>query len=110
MLLQFPVFIALYEVLAYSIELRHSPFVWYITDLSAPDPYWVTPILMGGAMVLQQWMTPSTGDPTQRKMMMLMPVVFTVMFLKAPSGLVIYWLVNNLLSIGQQYFTNRMAD
>jgi len=110
MLLQFPVFIALYEVLAYAIEMRHSPFVWYITDLSAPDPYYVTPILMGGAMVLQQWMTPSTGDPTQRKMMMMMPVVFTFMFLQAPSGLVIYWLVNNVLSIGQQYATNRMAD
>jgi YidC/Oxa1 family membrane protein insertase len=115
MFLQFPVFIALYQALSYAIELRQAPFVCFpsiylcINDLSAPDPYYVTPILMGVTMVLQQWMTPSAGDPTQKKMMMLMPVVFTWLFLNFPAGLVIYWLVNNVLSIAQQMITNRMA-
>ena len=115
MFLQMPVFIALYQALSYAIELRHAPFVCIpsiylcINDLSAPDPYYVTPILMGGTMVLQQWMTPSGGDPTQKKMMLMMPVVFTYLFLSFPSGLVLYWLVSNLLSIGQQVMTNKMA-
>jgi YidC/Oxa1 family membrane protein insertase len=115
MFLQFPVFIALYQALSYAIELRQAPFICIpsiylcINDLSAPDPYYVTPILMGVTMVLQQWMTPSAGDPTQKKMMMLMPVVFTWLFLNFPSGLVLYWLVNNVLSIAQQMITNRMA-
>jgi YidC/Oxa1 family membrane protein insertase len=115
MFLQFPVFIALYQALSYAIELRQAPFLCIpsiylcINDLSAPDPYYVTPILMGVTMVLQQWMTPSAGDPTQKKMMMLMPVVFTWLFLNFPAGLVIYWLVNNVLSIAQQMITNRMA-
>jgi YidC/Oxa1 family membrane protein insertase len=116
MFLQLPVFIALYQALSYAIELRHAPFVCIpsiflcINDLSAPDPYYVTPILMGGTMVLQQWMTPSGGDPTQKKMMLLMPVVFTYLFLSFPSGLVLYWLVSNVLSIAQQIITNKMAD
>jgi len=116
MLLQIPVFIALYQALSYAIELRHAGFICIpsiylcINDLSAPDPYYVTPILMGGSMALQQWMTPTGGDPMQRKMMLLMPVVFTYLFLSFPSGLVLYWLVNNVLSIGQQIITNRMAD
>ncbi len=115
MFLQFPVFIALYQALSYAIELRQAPFICIpsiylcINDLSAPDPHYVTPILMGVTMVLQQWMTPSAGDPTQKKMMMLMPVVFTWLFLNFPSGLVLYWLVNNVLSIAQQMITNRMA-
>lgn len=115
MFLQLPVFIALYQALSYAIELRHAPFVCFpsiylcINDLSAPDPYYVTPIIMGGTMVLQQWMTPSAGDPMQKKMMLLMPVVFTWLFLSFPSGLVLYWLVNNILSIGQQAVTNRMT-
>ncbi len=115
MFLQIPVFIALYQALSYAIELRHAPFLclpsiyFCIRDLSAPDPYYVTPILMGGTMVLQQWMTPSAGDPTQKKMMLLMPVVFTYMFLSFPSGLVLYWLVSNMLSIGQQLITNRLT-
>ncbi len=114
--LQLPVFIALYQTLSYAIELRHAGFVCIpsiylcINDLSAPDPYYVTPILMGGTMVLQQWMTPSAGDPMQRKMMLLMPVVFTYLFLSFPSGLVLYWLVSNVLSIAQQYLTNKMAN
>ena len=116
MFLQVPVFIALYQALSYAIELRHAGFVCIpsiylcINDLSAPDPYYVTPILMGGSMALQQWMTPSGGDPMQKKMMLLMPVVFTYLFLSFPSGLVLYWLVSNVLSIGQQLITNRMAD
>lgn len=115
MFLQLPVFIALYQALSYAIELRHAPFVCIpsiylcINDLSAPDPYYVTPIIMGGTMVLQQWMTPSAGDPMQKKMMLLMPVIFTYMFLSFPSGLVLYWLVSNLLSVGQQVLTNRMT-
>ncbi len=115
MFIQFPVFIALYQALSYAIELRHAPFICVpsiylcINDLSAPDPYYVTPVLMGGTMVLQQWMTPSAGDPMQKKMMLIMPVVFTYMFLSFPSGLVLYWLVSNVLGIGQQILTNRMA-
>jgi len=115
MLVQMPIFIALYQALSYAIELRQAPFVCIpsiflcINDLSAPDPFYVTPILMGGTMVLQQWMTPSAGDPMQKKMMLIMPVVFTYMFLSFPSGLVLYWLVSNVLGIGQQILTNRMA-
>jgi YidC/Oxa1 family membrane protein insertase len=115
MFLQLPVFIALYQALSYAIELRHAHFLCIpsiylcINDLSAPDPYYVTPILMGGTMVLQQWMTPSGGDPMQKKMMLLMPVVFTYLFLSFPSGLVLYWLVSNVLSIGQQVITNKIS-
>jgi len=115
MFLQMPVFIALYQALSYAIEMRLAPFVCIpsiflcINDLSAPDPFYVTPVLMGGTMVLQQWMTPSGGDPTQKKMMLIMPVVFTYLFLSFPSGLVLYWLVSNVLSIGQQVITNKMA-
>lgn len=115
MFLQLPVFIALYQALSYAIELRHAHFLCIpsiylcINDLSAPDPYYVTPILMGGTMVLQQWMTPSAGDPMQKKMMLLMPVVFTYLFLSFPSGLVLYWLVSNVLSIGQQVITNKLS-
>ncbi|CAG1064768.1 Membrane protein insertase YidC [uncultured bacterium] len=104
MVLQIPVFIALYEVLYVAIELRHAPFFLWITDLSEKDPYYITPILMGATMFLQQKMTPTSVDPAQQKIMMLMPIVFTFMFLSFPAGLVLYWLVNNVLSIGQQYF------
>jgi len=107
MILQIPVFIALYEVLYVCIELRHAPFFLWIHDLSAQDPYYITPLIMGGSMFLQQKMTPTAVDPTQAKMMLFMPVIFTVMFLKFPAGLVIYWLVNNILSIAQQYYINK---
>jgi YidC/Oxa1 family membrane protein insertase len=119
MIVQIPVFIAFYKVLGASIELRHAPFMLWINDLSAPDrlfpdlgiPYVggipVMTLLMGASMFLQQKMTPTTGDPTQAKMMMLMPVVFTFIFINFPSGLVLYWLVNNVLSIGQQFYTNK---
>jgi YidC/Oxa1 family membrane protein insertase len=109
MFLQIPVFIALYNVLAKAIELRGAPFALWITDLAAKDPYYILPITMGVTMVIQQKMTPSTMDPTQAKMMMFMPIIFTFMFLSFPSGLVLYWLVNNILGIGQQYFVNRKA-
>jgi YidC/Oxa1 family membrane protein insertase len=109
MVIQIPVFFALYKVLLYSIEIRHAPFYWWIQDLSAMDPYYISPILMGASMFIQQWMTPTTGDPTQAKMMLIMPVVFTFMFLTFPTGLVIYWLFNNLLSIGQQIYINKQT-
>ena len=107
MVLQIPVFIALYEVLSVAIDLRHAPFMLWITDLSAMDPYYISPILMGGSMFLQQKMSPSGMDPMQAKMMMMMPVVFTFLFLKFPTGLVLYWLVNNILTIAQQYQIQR---
>ena len=108
MLLTFPVLFAFYSLLSQSIELRGADFGLWIHDLSQRDPYYVTPLLMGATMFWQQWMTPATGDPTQRQMMMVMPFVFTGMFLGLPSGLAIYYLVSNLLQIGQQYFTNRL--
>lgn len=107
MILQIPVFIALYEVLSVAIDLRHAPFLFWITDLSAMDPYYISPILMGGSMFIQQKMSPSSMDPTQAKMMMMMPIVFTFLFLKFPTGLVLYWLVNNILTIAQQYQIQR---
>ena len=109
MVLQIPVFFALYRVLLGSIEIRNADFWWWITDLSSKDPYYIYPILMGASMLIQQKMTPPVGDPMQNRMMMLMPVVFTVMFLNFPVGLVIYWLVNNVLTIVQQYFTMNLS-
>ncbi len=101
MVVQIPVFIALYQVLYTSIELRHAGFIWWIKDLSSPDHPMA--LVMGASMVIQQWMTPTTGDPRQAKMMLFMPIIFTFMFLNFPAGLVLYWLVNNLLTITQQY-------
>ena len=111
MLLQIPILFALYRVFLSSIELRHTPFhIWgtWLPDLSAKDPYYITPILMGLSWFVQQKMTPAPGDPMQQKIMMFMPIVFTVMFLNFPSGLVIYWLVSNILSILQQAYINRV--
>ncbi len=110
MVIQIPVFFALYRVLLGSIELRHAPFMLWITDLSTKDPYYVTPLIMGVTMFLQQKMTPTNMDPTQEKIMLLMPVVFTFMFLNFPAGLVLYWLTNNLLTILQQYLIRRQPD
>jgi YidC/Oxa1 family membrane protein insertase len=107
MLLQIPVFFALYKVLMIAIELRGAPFMLWVTDLSVKDPYYILPIVMGITMVIQQKMTPTSLDPKQNKIMMLMPVIFTFMFLNFASGLVLYWLVNNVLSIIQQFYTNR---
>ena len=109
MLLQIPVFIALYNVLLRAIELRGAPFILWITDLSVKDPYYVLPIVMGITMVIQQKMTPSGMDPAQAKIMMLMPIIFTFMFLSFASGLVLYWLVNNVLGIAQQFYSNKKA-
>jgi len=106
MLLQFPVLLAFYSMLSQSIELRGADFTLWITDLSQPDPYFVIPILMAVTMFWQTKITPSTADPAQQRVMLLMPLLFTVFFLWAPSGLVIYWFVSNLWAIGQQYFTN----
>jgi len=114
MLMQFPIFIGLYNALLMAIELRHAPFVSWIDDLSAPDRLMIAGVgipvltlLMGGSMLLQQLTAPAQGDPTQRRMMMFMPVIFTFFFINMPSGLVLYWLVNNVFSIGQQYLTLR---
>lgn len=104
-LVQIPFFIALYQALMHAIELRHAPFFGWIKDLSSYDPYYITPILMGITMLIQQIMTPSSGDPMQKRMMYILPVIFTFMFLKFPSGLVLYWLVNNIFSILQQVYT-----
>ncbi len=126
MVVQIPIFFALYRMLYESIELRHAPFMLWIKDLSAPDrlfrfnfsvpfmepPYGipVLTIIMGATMLLQQKMSPPMGDPTQAKLMMLMPVVFTFIFINFSSGLVLYWLVNNVLSIAQQYYiTKKLA-
>jgi YidC/Oxa1 family membrane protein insertase len=105
--IQIPVFFALYRTLLLSIELKGSPFLGYITDLSLKDPYYVTPILMGVTMFLQQRLTPQTGDPMQQKLFMFMPLIFTFLFMNFPAGLVIYWLTNNILSIAQQYIINK---
>ncbi len=123
MVVQIPVFFALYRMLYEAIELRHAPFIGWINDLSAPDrlfrfdfsvpfmqePYGipVLTLIMGGTMFLQQKMSPPMGDPAQAKMMMLMPVIFTVIFINFSSGLVLYWLVNNILSIAQQYYIQK---
>ena len=116
-LIQIPVFIGLYQALLNAIELRHAAFIDHIpftdivwlADLSAADPYYISPIIMGGTMFLQQRLSPAAGDPTQQKIMMLLPVIFTVMFVNFPSGLVVYWLCNNILSIGQQWWMLRKA-
>lgn len=120
MVIQIPVFIGLYQALLNAVELRHAPFVGWIVDLSAPDrlgsfaiPFVHPPgipvltVVMGASMLLQQWMTPSTGDPTQRRMMMILPLAFTFMFINFPAGLVLYWTVNNVLTIAQQYYVHR---
>jgi YidC/Oxa1 family membrane protein insertase len=106
-LVQIPVFFALYRALLGAIELRHAPFLLWIVDLSAKDPLYITPIFMGGTMFLQQKMTPMSGDPRQAQIMLFMPIVFTAMFLNLPSGLVLYWTVNNILTIGHQYYLNK---
>ncbi len=126
MLIQMPVFFALYRMLYQAVELRHAPFMGWINDLSAPDrlfefsfkipfmdpPYGipVLTIVMGASMLLQQKMTPTPGDPAQAKMMMLMPVIFTFIFINFSSGLVLYWLVSNIFSMAQQYYTQKQTS
>ena len=108
MLLTMPILLAFYNLLGQAIELRGAPFIGWIHDLSARDPTYIWPVLMGATMFWQQRMTPSTADPTQQKIFMFLPLVFTAMFLTMPSGLVIYWMVSNLLTIAQQYLTNHL--
>ena len=110
MLLPMPIFIALYWVLFESVELRHAPFALWINDLAAMDPYFVLPLLMGASMYLQQLLSPAVGDPMQVRMMRLMPVMFTVLFLFFPAGLVLYWLVNSVLSIAQQWYVIKQTE
>jgi YidC/Oxa1 family membrane protein insertase len=104
--IQIPVFIALYWVLLYSVEIRHAPFALWIQDLTSPDPYYVLPIIMGLSMIVQTKLNPTPPDPIQAKIMMIMPLAFSVMFFFFPAGLVLYWVVNNLLSIAQQWRIN----
>jgi YidC/Oxa1 family membrane protein insertase len=107
MMVQIPVFIALYWVLLSSVEMRGAPWIGWISDLSAKDPYFILPILMTLTSLLQTWLNPTPPDPVQAKMMWFMPLIFSVMFFVFPSGLVLYWLTNNILSIAQQYVINK---
>ena len=107
MLLQMPVFISLFWVLSESVEIRHAPWLLWITDLSSMDPFFILPVIMGVSMVAMQKLQPLPTDPTQAKVMQYMPIAFTFMCLWFPSGLVLYWTVNNILSIGQQWIVNR---
>lgn len=109
-LVQMPVFIALYWVLMESVELRHAPFFGYIQDLSQMDPYFILPILMGATMFIQQMLNPTPPDPMQAKMMKMLPIIFTFFFLWFPAGLVLYWLCNNILSIAQQWVINKQIE
>jgi YidC/Oxa1 family membrane protein insertase len=110
LLLQMPILIAFYNLLAHSIELRHAPFAFWITDLSAKDPYYITPILMTVTMWIQQQMTPATGDPAMRRVMNIMPFAMGFFFKDMPSGLVLYWLMQNVLTIVQQILLDRYTD
>ena len=110
MLLPMPIFLALYWVLLESVELRQAPFIFWINDLAAMDPYFILPLLMGASTYLMQALNPQVGDPMQIKIMKMMPIMFTVLFLFFPAGLVLYWLINNLLSIAQQTFVYRQVE
>ncbi len=122
MIIQIPVFFALYKALSGAIELRHAPFIWWMNDLSAPEdlfsfsvagftiPIRILPLVMGITQVIQQKMTPTSADPIQEKMMLFMPIFFTFLFWSFPAGLVLYWLVNNVISIAQQYYINKKVS
>jgi YidC/Oxa1 family membrane protein insertase len=109
-LVQIPIFIALYWVLLGSVEMRQAPWLGWIQDLSAKDPYYILPLIMGASMLIQTKLNPNPPDPLQAKIMLAMPIVFTIMFLSFPSGLVLYWVVNNVLSIAQQWQITRMIE
>lgn len=109
-LIQIPVFIALYWVIIESVEFRHAPFMFWIHDLSTKDPYYILPIIMGISMLLQQKLSPPPPDPMQAKVLMFMPILFTILFITFPAGLVLYWVVNNVLSISQQYIITRNIE
>lgn len=106
MLVQMPVFIALYWVFMESVELRHSPFIFWIEDLSSRDPFFILPLIFGASMFLQMRLGAQPTDPMQQKVMKFLPIGFTAFFLLFPSGLVLYWVVNNSISISQQQFIN----
>lgn len=106
-LVQIPVFIALYWVLLSSVEMRNAPWIGWITDLSQKDPYYILPLTMTASTLFQTWLNPTPPDPTQAKMMWIMPLAFSVMFFMFPAGLVLYWVTNNILSIAQQWFINK---
>lgn len=108
MVLQMPVFVALFNILYMTIDLRQAPFIAWITDLSVQDPFYVLPIIMGVTMVVQQKITPTTMDPTQAKIMLMLPAFMTFLFINFPAGLVLYWLTNNVLTISQQLITDRV--
>jgi len=109
-LLQMPVFIALYWMLTETVELRHAPWIFWIHDLSAKDPFFILPVLMGASMWFMQKLNPAPTDPTQARIMQLMPVMMTVFFLWFPAGLVLYWIANNLITIGQTWYINKQVD
>jgi YidC/Oxa1 family membrane protein insertase len=107
---QIPVFIALYWVLLGSVELRHAPFFGWIKDLSTPDPFYILPLIMAATMVLQMRLSPEPPDPMQAKVMKVMPLIFGIFFFFFPAGLVLYWVVNNVLSIAQQWYITRQIE
>jgi YidC/Oxa1 family membrane protein insertase len=108
-LIQMPFFLAFYWVLLESVEMRQAPFALWITDLSSRDPYFILPLIMGAAMFFQQKLNPAPADPVQAKVMQIMPIVFTGFFAFFPSGLVLYWVTNTLLSIAQQWHINKVV-
>ena len=110
MLVQMPVFLALYWTLMESVELRHAPWLLWITDLAAMDKYFVLPLIMGVTMYIQQLLNPQPTDPMQAKVLKIMPVIFTAFMLFFPAGLVLYWVVNNILSIAQQWVITRQIE
>ena len=110
MLLQIPVFIGLYWALFASVELRQAPWLGWITDLRRPDPFYILPFIMAATMFAQPYLNPPSTDPRQAKMMKVMPLIFSIMFFFFPAGLVLYWVVNNLLTIAQQWHINRSIE
>jgi len=109
-LVQIPVFIALYWALLASVEMRNAPWIGWIEDLAVPDPYFILPVIMMASMFVQYKLNPAPPDPMQAKIMLFMPLIFGVMFFFFPAGLVLYWVVNNLLSIAQQWQITRLIE
>ena len=110
LLIQLPIFFAFYSLLSSAVELWRAPWIGWIHDLTAADPYYVLPIVMGVSQIVQQRMTPPPPDPIQKRLMQFLPIVFTVFSLGFPAGLVLYWLTNNILSIAQQKLYNKIQD
>ena len=110
MLIQIPVFIAFYYVIIESVELHQAPFILWIHDLSAKDPYYILPILMGGSMLVQQWLSPTSSNAAQKKMMWILPIIFTVFFINFPAGLALYWITNNMVQASQQWYIGKTYE